>query len=43
MVEYALAIDVGGTFTDVVLSDLKTGELHFWIKVNALRFTTQAG
>ena len=28
MANYALAIDVGGTFTDVVLSNLDTGDIH---------------
>ena len=28
MANYALAIDVGGTFTDVVLSNLDTGDFH---------------
>ena len=28
MATYTIAVDVGGTFTDVVLSDLETGKLH---------------
>ena len=34
MANYALAIDVGGTFTDVVLSNLDTGDFHL-VKVSS--------